>query len=122
MPIIYQKWITRQDLRNNPDRFYVFGDNVQRAGYGGQAKEMRDEPNAIGVATKFKPTNEPDAFFNDGVRCRAIVGLDLEKVQEALDAGKTVVVPADGIGTGLSRLPEVAPKLDAYIKEWFACR
>jgi hypothetical protein len=52
MPIIYQKFIRRQDLRNNRDKFYVFGDNMQRIGYGGQARDMRGEPNAIGAVTK----------------------------------------------------------------------
>lgn len=33
MPITYQKFIRRQDLRNNRDQFYVFGDNMQRVGY-----------------------------------------------------------------------------------------
>ena len=61
--IIYQDWITRQDLLDNPDRIYLFGDNVQRQGFGGQAKEMRGEPNAIGIITKKKPEHTPDAYF-----------------------------------------------------------
>ena len=55
MKLFVQKWIARADLKQNQDRIYLFGDNVERVGHGGQAKEMRGEPNAIGIATKLKP-------------------------------------------------------------------
>lgn len=122
MPLVYQDWITREDLRANPDKVYVFGDNVERRGYGGQAKEMRGEPNAIGVRTKCEPSMSSRAFFKDTQECRDMVEWDLARVQKALDEGRTVVVPKDGIGTGLSRLPFVAPNLDRFIKEWFETR
>jgi hypothetical protein len=122
MPIELQQWITRQDLRANPDKIYVFGDNVQRSGLGGQAKEMRGEPNAIGVVTKWAPSMVARAFFDDTAACKVLVERDLLVVQRALDRGRTVVVPADGIGTGLSRLPQYAPNLDRFIKEWFRGR
>ncbi|MGY2919475.1 DUF7831 domain-containing protein [Bradyrhizobium sp. USDA 3262] len=122
MPIEFQQWITRNDLRNNRDKLYVFGDNVQRSGFAGQAKEMRGEPNSIGVVTKWAPSMSPGAFFDDTAACKALVERDLLVVQQALDRGRTVVVPSDGIGTGLSRLPKYAPKLDAFIKEWFRSR
>lgn len=122
MTVIFQQWITRADLRANPDKVYVFGDNVQRSGLGGQAKEMRGEPNAIGVVTKWAPSMLPRAFFDDTAACKVPVERDLLLVQQALDRGRTVVVPADGIGTGLSRLPKYAPNLDAFIKEWFRSR
>jgi hypothetical protein len=119
MPITYQKFIRRQDLRNNRDRFYVFGDNMQRVGYGGQAREMRGEPNSIGVVTKWAPSNDSNAFFDDMPDAFAQVGFDLARVDRILSEGKTVVVPEDGIGTGLAQLPRRAPKLDAFIKAWF---
>jgi hypothetical protein len=122
MPIEFQQWITRQDLRANTDKIYVFGDNVQRSGLGGQAKEMRGEPNAIGVVTKWAPSMAARAFFDDTAACKMLVERDLLRVQQALDHGRTVVVPADGIGTGLSRLPQLAPNLDVYIKQWFRGR
>lgn len=43
------KYIKRQDLKSNPNTQYLFGDNLKRSGFGGQAKEMRGEPNAIGI-------------------------------------------------------------------------
>ena len=122
MPLKFQEWITRQDLRRNPDWRYVFGDNVERRGYGGQAKEMRDEPNAIGVVTKWSPSMSSRAFFDDTQECRDLVLNDLMTVQYLLDCGRTVVVPTDGVGTGLSRLHTVAPELDRLLKGWFKDR
>ncbi|WP_439357738.1 hypothetical protein [Bradyrhizobium sp. DASA03007] len=119
MPIRYQKFIRRQDLRNNRDKFYVFGDNVLRIGYGGQAREMRGESNAIGVVTKWAPSNNTTDFFDDDPSCWARVTEDLTKVARLLAQGETVIVPEDGIGTGLAQLPRRAPKLDAFIKAWF---
>ena len=55
MPVIYQKRICRDDLRRNPNAVYIFGDNEARTGLGGQAREMRGEPNAMGIATKRSP-------------------------------------------------------------------
>lgn len=117
MPIVYQKWITRQDLRDNPKKIYIFGDNTRRVGMGGQAKEMRGEPNALGVATKWVGDNAAASFFSDTEGCMDVVTTDMAKVYALLIEGVTVVVPEDGIGTGLSRLPELAPKLDAAIKQ-----
>jgi hypothetical protein len=38
------------------------------------------------------------------------------KIRAKLEQGFDVVIPADGLGTGLSRLPERAPILDKMIK------
>lgn len=113
MPVIYQKMIRRQDLQENPDVLYVFGDNAERQGLGGQAKEMRGEHNAVGIRTKRAPNNRPSAFFSedpdDVAEQNAWIAEDFEAIYEHLDQGGTVVVPADGVGSGLSRLKEVSP-------------
>jgi hypothetical protein len=115
MPLIYQKWISRDDLQANPEARYVFGDNTQRRGLGGQAKEMRGEPNAIGIVTKWYPDTPNAAFFRDDDFHIDIihqgVNDDLEMVMEAIEQKRTVIWPLDGIGTGLSRLPQNAPDL-----------
>lgn len=121
MPVKKIKWITRQIVRDNPDWIFVFGDNASRTGLGGQAKEMRGEPNAIGVATKWKPSMAEDAFFRDEdyKEIYLIVSKDLWKVHDQLAAGKTVVVPEDGIGTGLSRLEIGCPRIFNLITNAF---
>lgn len=118
MPIQFQYRIYRQDLQNNPDILYVFGDNLERIGLGGQAAEMRGEPNAIGVATKRSPTMLKDAFFYDETfeDNKRILKEEFSPIVDALEQGKTVVIPSDGLGTGLSRLPETAPQTARFIE------
>lgn len=113
MPIKYQKFIHRSDLQANPDTLYVFGDNVQRIGMGGQAFHMRGEPNAVGVATKWTPSTDPTAYFADKdlTTVKHIWIQDTERVVQHLLEGQTVIWPEDGIGTGLSDVPNRAPKV-----------
>ena len=120
MPLIRQKWITRDDLKSNRNQIYVFGDNMIREGYGGQAAAMRGEPNSFGIPTKWLPTNDTKAFFTDtewktgSVVWWTLVGA-FNNLREILKQGHTVVIPTDGLGTGLSRLPELAPTIASYI-------
>lgn len=116
MPVKYLKWITRDMLRAEPDAVFVFGDNCERWGLGGQAKEMRGEPNAIGVATLYAPGE----FYRNGDPCAlSTVSSDLSKVAQALAKSRTVYVPFDGLGTGLGRLPESYPALHKLIIAFF---
>jgi hypothetical protein len=122
MPIVYKDWITRDFIRANPEAVFVFGDNVDRKGLGGQAREMRGEPNTIGIATKWYPSMEEQDFFSDEKSVKMsirIIFADLTKVTDALSDGKTVYVPSAGLGTGLSQLPTRAPKLYKLIKAFF---
>jgi hypothetical protein len=118
MPLLYQQYIFRSDLQRNRSVTYVFGDNVERKGYGGQAKHMRGEPNAIGVVTKWKPTMEPDAFFSDTSFATAIeiMQVDLAQIHKRLQQKQIVIWPLDGIGTGLSMLPIKAPRIWAELE------
>lgn len=118
MPLIYQKMIVRADLQRNPQVLYVFGDNLQRTGFGGQAKEMRGEPNAIGVATKRAPgRRDCDYFSDDDLAFNELsIYSDLKEVMDALARGRVVVWPADGLGTGLSQLPTRAPQTWDYLE------
>lgn len=119
MPVIKQKMIYREDLQANPDALYLFGDNADRAGYGGQAREMRDEENALGVRTKWTTEMTRKAFFSDddAEECMQMIDEDLDPAIDHLKAGGIVVIPTDGLGTGLSKLPEKAPQVYAFLVE-----
>jgi hypothetical protein len=124
MPLRYVKWISRADVQKNPESFFVFGDNAQRVGMGGQAGSMRGEPNSIGVATKWAPGRNKVDYFSDGdpsvlPAALSIIDADLKKVSDQLFLGKLIYVPSDGLGTGLSELPTRAPRLYAYMHRWF---
>jgi len=116
--IIYKKFITRQDVRNNDDALFIFGDNDQRIGYGGQAKAMRGEPNAIGIRVKKSPSMDHNSFYTDNELMENIIKIDsdINNIIRYLYAKeKTIIFPEDGIGTGLAQLPRKAPKTFEYL-------
>jgi hypothetical protein len=119
MPVIKQKRIFRVDLKANPDVLYLFGDNDKRFGMGGQAGEMRGEPNACGVRTKWRPDMLSNSFFTDEIfeKVRDMIDADLDRAVARLRQGGIVVVPSDGLGTGLSELPTRAPRIAKYL-DW----
>ena len=116
--IIFQHRIYRIDLRTNPDVLYVFGDNMKRIGLGGQAGEMRGEPNAVGVATKWIPSMNKSAFFDDADydKISKVINKDFEPLFKAALNRKTIILPADGLGTGLSEMPTRCPKLYQLVR------
>jgi hypothetical protein len=120
--ILFRKYIIRKDLQVFPERFYIFGDNLERVGSGGQAREMRGEPNAIGVATKRSPGMRHMDFFADREMEIQAVRWDLSKIDEKIAAGHIIVVPGDGIGTGLAELPVRSPIIHQMIRIFFMTR
>jgi|SRR6185312_1129954 len=119
MIVIKQSCIYREDLRNNPDILYIFGDNLDRIGNGGQAKEMRGERNSFGIATKRSIShNYPkDYFFDNQPDVIPILKKEFYSLRYWISSTKpkAIVIPTNGIGTGLSKLPIFAPKALEYI-------
>lgn len=131
MTLILVEHYTRQMIRDNPLALVVFGDNIARTGFGGQAAEARGEPNTVGIPTLWRPGR----FFSDA---------DLPMVSEVIDerfdqlarylasnyyerssfehkrGDGDVWWPKAGVGTGLAQLPTKAPRIMAYINGWFA--
>lgn len=115
MPVEYRKWITRAMVRAEPQTVFVFGDNLRRVGLGGQAAAMRGEPNALGVATLYAPGQ----FYDASPAVLVAVTGDLIRVGLLLKAGRHVVAPLDGLGTGLARLKEHRPDIHNLIVSFF---
>ncbi len=117
MKIEYRRYITRQMLQDEPEKLFVFGDNIARKGYGGQAKEMRGEPNAVGIPTKYSPEMFKTSFFNDTDfdRFKSHIDEPFDRLKKHIEAGGIVVWPKDGIGTGRARLKQKAPAVFWYI-------
>ena len=115
------RFITREYVRANADKIFLFGDNLLRKGYGGQAGAMRDEPNAVGIPTKKKPSNAPDAFFSDTEFGQNKNAIDLAFSElDGRAKGKVIVIPAAGLGTGLADLQNRAPKTFQYLERRLA--
>ncbi len=117
--IEYMKFISRDYIRANPDKYFIFGDNDTRIGNGGQAKEMRGEPNSIGIRVKKTPGTNKSAYYTDNEYLDNVTKIvqDFASVNYYLKKGKTVVVPSDGIGTGLAKLKDYAPYTLKFVKD-----
>lgn len=122
--ILRQKFITREQVKADRSVFYLFGDNMEGKGFGGQAKAMRGEPNAIGVPTKWAPDMRASSFFTDeDVLDRNVwhaINGAFKRAERALSNGHDLIVPEDGLGTGLAELPVRAPKIHAMIETYIA--
>lgn len=112
---VEDNYYTSELLKANPDKIYVFGDNNQREGKKGQAS-VRDEPNAMGISTKLKPSTNKDAYMTDESfdKNKEVIDSDIAKI---IETNKTIVFPKAGLGTGLAKLKEKAPKTYAYLKQ-----
>lgn len=121
MEVLYLSHITRADVKNNPHVLFIFGDNDERKGYGGQAAEMRGEPNARGIRVKKSPSMNCNAFYSDKE-----YDTNIHKIMEDLGIinilmrGLTrhyevIVIPANGVGTGLASLNEKAPRTFKFL-------
>ena len=108
--IEYRDWITRDMVRAEHTSLFVFGDNMERRGMGGQAAEMRGEPNAVGIPTKHRPSMDVDAFFTDADLDTWLLEATPDFVRLFNHPGK-IVWPTTSIGTGLARLEDRAPKI-----------
>ena len=129
MRIVYQKFIWREEMKLNPHSIYIFGDNLKRVGLGGQAKEMRGEPNAFGIVTKLAPTYDPKDFLKDTEENFDLVLRDFQALFNLVEKGtynygdglsyriRSLVIPEDGIGTGIANLKENAPLILKYINQ-----
>ena len=99
------------DVQANPDKIYIFGDNTEGWGKGGQAI-IRDESNAFGISTK----DSPNQFMSDDnfEANKARIDADIAAIKAD---GRPIVFPEDGIGTGRADLENKAPQTWAYLQE-----
>lgn len=105
---------TVEMCRANPNKVFVFGDNMEGRGFGGQAV-IRHERNAVGLPTKWRPgREEADYFTDEDSRNRDVwhaIHEAFEKMRKALAEGRNVVISAAGLGTGRAQLATRAPRL-----------
>ena len=118
---VENKMYTPSLLQANPNKIYVFGDNMKRYGKRGQAI-IRNEPNAFGIATKRYPSMDDWAFFSDKEDEFECVVNDLRKLW-VLSKSHVIVFPAAGIGTGLAEMEkrsfDLWSKMNWILKDYF---
>ena len=107
-------------LQDEPEKLFVFGDNFGRVGFGGQAKEMRGELNAVGILTKRFPSMMPRAFLTNEDYDNWCIQSEAD-ISRLMNHDGVIVWPEDGVGTGLAKLETHAPlifnKIESLLRE-----
>ena len=118
MPVELQKHFSVEDCNNNPDKIYVFGDNLIHKGKGGQAI-IRDCRNTYGIPTKRAPSMNSNAFFSDRFDEYEAIKAKIEKliILDHCKTDITFVFPTAGLGTGLAKMNQTSPKLFKYMNK-----
>jgi hypothetical protein len=113
---VQKEYFSPKQCRANRNKLYVFGDNTERIGMGGQAG-IRQELNSIGLATK----DTCGDFFSDVnlKRNKKFINDDIFAIKESFqnDMYDTVVFPVMGLGTGLSDMQNQCPRTFLYLCE-----
>jgi len=115
---IFEGHWTRLDVNSNTNYLFVFGDNDIKQGMGGQAI-IRNEPNAFGIPTKKLPSMSSNSFYTDNEYDKNIKKINkaIYKIIKEFMKNKytTLVLPKDGLGTGLAQLNVKAPKTFKFL-------
>jgi flavin-dependent dehydrogenase len=101
--------ITQEFLDNNPDAYFVFGDNLERWGYGGAAK-LRDHPHAIGFITKKFPDNKDNSFYKPE-EYSSVFFEELEKLKRIIEKRPDKIFYISQLGGGLANRYYIWQKL-----------
>ena len=117
---VYNGNWTRSIVANTPNKTFLFGDNFDQMDTNEYPSftqaVIRGLPNAIGIPTKNDKGTSSSSYLTDEDFDRFKEVVDA-KIKEAVDKGKPIVIPADGIGTGKAKLATTAPRLFAYLEE-----
>ena len=118
MTIIQKEYFSIKQCNKNPKNLYVFGDNSNRIGRGGQAI-IRNCSNSFGIVTKLLPSTNDKAYFNDDkfVMHLFYIEADINRLKEESKNYDNIVFPKAGLGTGLSDMPNKCPKLFKAMNE-----
>ena len=111
MKVEYEATLSPARCMVNPNKIYVFGDNLLRRGYAGQAA-IRGESNAFGIPTKRYPSTQRSAYFSDQPDEMEAVRASLRDLY-VLGKKHTIVFPTKGVGTGMARMKDNSPKIYA---------
>ena len=113
----YKRW-SIQDAEAHPYRVFIFGDNCQKRGTGGQACiRYSSVKNAYGIPTKKLPTMNEDAFFTDDEYEQNIKIIDEAIAKIPIYQFIEIAILKDGLGTGLAQMPTKCPKTFKYLQE-----
>ncbi|MBQ9391932.1 MAG: hypothetical protein IJU02_07055 [Lachnospiraceae bacterium] len=114
---------TREQVEQDTGRVYLFGDNTEDrlTGYIPTSTQavIRGLPNAIGIDTKKNRGTSESSYFTNADLPLFITQVE-EALMKAINSGKIIVIPSDGIGTGKAQLAQRAPELYNYLQRRLA--
>lgn len=117
--LIFDGFWTIDDTKKYSNYIFIYGDNDIHKGKGGQAI-IRDQKNAMGIPTKKLPNNNYNSFYNDDEYeqnklkiKKAVIDILVKLKTNKQYIG--IILPKDGLGTGLSKLPSKAPRTYKYL-------
>lgn len=118
-PVVEErKKFTRAMVEKETDKVFIFGDNFEDAKTGYVPKttqaQIRGLDNAIGISTKHNRGTKEDSYLSDADLAMFVKHVD-EQIQKAIDSGKTIVIPSDGIGTGKADLYRKSRRAFLYV-------
>ena len=116
--ILVSRKYSVEQCRINFDTLFIFGDNLERVGMGGQAV-IREQRNSLGFATKKAPGGAKEDYFTDDEyeeNCK-IIDEEIEKIKKYAEEYKykAIAFPFMGLGTGLSEMPLRCPQTFFYL-------
>lgn len=114
----WPKWWTKEDVRENPNFLFIFGDNDIERGEKGQAI-IRTCKNAFGIPTQKYPSSRDSSFYSDEEfeENKRKIKKAINKIIDASSNFDALIFPKDGLGTGLAQLEKRAPKTFRYLNK-----
>lgn len=104
------------DIFMDTKSLYIFGDNLERIGRGGQAC-IRPCPNALGIATK----KSPNEFMHDEEfqKNQMSIDVDIMNIMKAVEnVGYTsITFPKSGFGWGRADIQNQCPRTALYLSQ-----
>ena len=112
---------TEEIVKANPNKLFIFGDNMLRYGKGGQAI-IRDLPNTLGIVTKREPRTGKSAYFSDAEDEMDVLLQDIRKLWliSRCNTFTHIVFPTKGLGTGRAHMKSKSPILYKMMKNKLA--
>lgn len=115
---VQKEWYDRDKVAADACAVYLFGDNYAQQGKPIVPKAtqavIRGLPNAIGIPTKNDHRNGDFSYLSDK-QYKQFKASTMEAIKRAMSAGKVIVIPGDGIGTGAAQLSRRAPRCAAFL-------
>lgn len=116
---VFKGFWSIEDSKKYSKYIFLFGDNNQRSGMGGQAI-IRGASNSLGIRTKNSPNMSDDAFWTDNTfqQNKKFITEDFNLLYKKLEKENWdgVIISENGLGTGLAELDQRAPETFNFLQ------